>query len=129
MKTAARTRLALAATVATLLAGCAYPTYPPVMQTAYQFERHPGVSMETWRQTNYDGMGYAVTNVVTNLVNRGSVPKCAWTDALDSRLLRPGETFQVGQVHSPGNVVVTNVMPWDPNCLNAKREHGTQQPR
>jgi hypothetical protein len=105
-----RARLVLLTTVA-LLAGCAYP---PVLQRSYQFERHPGVFLETW--TDYYGY------MTTTLINRGNVNKCAWTDALDSRLLRPGESWQVGQVQSPGNVIVTNVMPWDPNCLKAKSE-------
>jgi len=109
-----RARLALPAVMATLLSAC---VYAPVMQTSYQFERHPGVFMEVWADYGYGAS--------TRLINRGTVDKCAWTDALDSRLLRPGDTWQVSQVQSPGNVVVTNVMPWDPNCVNAKREHGS----
>jgi hypothetical protein len=105
-----RVALVLLATVA-MLAGC---VYPPVLQRSFQFERHPGVFMEIW--TDYAGY------MTTTLINRGNVNKCAWTDALESRLLRPGESWQVGQVQSPGNVIVTNVMPWDPNCLKAKSE-------
>jgi len=106
-----RAGLGLLATVA-MLAGC---VYPPVMQRSYQFERHPGVFLEV--ATDAYG-GY----MTSTLINRGTVNKCAWTDALDSRLLRPGESWQVGQVQSPGNVVVTNPMPWDPACMKAKRE-------
>ena len=108
-----RNRLALLLTAA-MLAGC---VYPPVLQRSYQFERHPGVSMEIW--TDYAGY------MSTTLINRSNVAKCAWTDALDSRPLRPGESWQVGQVQSPGNVVVTNMMPWDPACAKAKSEFGT----
>ena len=104
-------RLALLVTAA-MLAGCVY--VPPV-QRSYQFERHPGVFLEL--ATDAYG-GY----MTSTLVNRGTVNKCAWTDALDSRLLRPGESWQVGQVQSPGNVVVTNPMPWDPACVKAKSE-------
>lgn len=116
--TRARVRLTLLAVASSfLVAGCVYAPLPP---TSYQFERHPGVFMEVWSQ--YDGYTTATS---TRLINRGTVNKCAWTDALDSRLLKAGDSWQLSQVQSPGNVVVTNVMPWDPNCVNAKREHGS----
>jgi hypothetical protein len=53
-----------------------------VLQRSYQFERHPGVVMEIW--TDYYGY------MSTTFVNRGSVNKCAWTDALDSRPAQAG---------------------------------------
>ena len=97
-----------------LLSGCAYA---PAMQSSYAYSQHPGVFLEVWWQ--YDAYGTAYQ--VTRLVNRGSVDKCAWTDAQDSRLLRPGEAWQVGQVVSPGGVGVANVLPGDPACVNAKQ--------
>jgi hypothetical protein len=109
--------LALPAAAA-LLAGC---VYAPVMQSAYPFAQHPGVSMEVW--TQYDAYGYGYT--VMNLVNRSSVDKCAWTAQQDSRLLRSGETWQVSQVQSPGAVGVANVLPTDPTCANARRASGS----
>lgn len=118
MKTAARFALALAAASATLLAGCAYA---PVMQGSYPFAQHPGVFMEVWWQYDAYGAGYTVTNVV----NRSSVDKCAWTTAQDSRVLRSGESWQVSQVQSPGAVGISNVVPADPNCANAKRAYGS----
>jgi hypothetical protein len=71
----------------------------------------------------YDAYGYGHT--VMNLVNRSSVDKCAWTAAQDSRLLRVGESWQVGQVQSPGSVGISNVLPTDPTCANAKRAWGS----
>jgi hypothetical protein len=118
MKIAARTRLTLVAFVAAVLIGCAYY---PTLQSSRQFERHPGVFIEVWWEYNYDGVAYAVTN----LANRSGMDKCAWTDAFGSRRLRSGETWRVGQVQSPGNVGVANVVPSDPDCVNAKREHGS----
>jgi len=109
--THARVRLACACILASLLSAC---VYAPVMQSSYAFDRHPGVSLETW----WDGMG---TNA--RLVNRGNVDKCAWTDALGSRLLRPGETWPISQGISPGAVGIANVMPWDPGCVNAQRDY------
>ena len=109
---------ALTAAAATLLAGC---VYAPVMQSAYPFAQHPGVAMEVW--TQYDAYGYGFT--VMNLVNRSSVPKCAWTTAQDSRVLHSGETWQLGQTQSPGAVGVANVQPSDPTCANAKRAFGS----
>jgi hypothetical protein len=103
----ARGRLALVA--ALLVAGC---VVPPMLQRTIPFERHPGVVMEVWS----DYAGYTTTT----LVNRGSVAKCAWTNTLDSRLLRPGESLPLGYVSSPVNVVVANVAPSDPNCVAAK---------
>jgi hypothetical protein len=102
---------------ATLLASCAYP---PVMQGSYAFDRHPGVFMETWWQYNADGSGYTATY----LVNRSNVDKCAWTDAMDSRVLHPGQPWQIAQVQSPGSVGVANVTPTDPDCVNARRDYG-----
>ena len=119
MKAAARARFPRLAALAVLLPGC---VYPPVLQSSYQFERHPGMAMEVWWQYGADGIG----TMVTTLFNRGTVPKCAWTDALDSRRLSPGESWQVSQGGSPGSIVVTNPMPWDPNCVNAKRDHAAQ---
>ena len=119
MKTTARARFKLLAGIATCLSGC---VYTPVMQSSYQFDRHPGVSLEVGWQYHWDGYD-GMSNMVSTLVNRSSVDKCAWTDALDSRLLRAGETWQVGRVNSPGHVGVANVLPSDPNCANAKREH------
>ena len=109
-------RAALLAGVASVLSGCYYPP-PAVMQQSYEFDRHPGVVMEVWWQYDYYGNGY----VNTKLINRSNVDKCAWTDRQSSRLLRPGETWQVSQVQSPGNVSVANVAPTDPNCANAWR--------
>ena len=109
-------RLALASTAATvLLAGC---YYAPVMQGSYPFAQHPGVFTEVWWQYDAYGAGYTVTNIV----NRSSVDKCAWTAAQDSRLLRSGEMWQV---QSPGAVGIANVLPTDPGCANAKRSYGT----
>jgi hypothetical protein len=106
---------ALPALVAALLAGC---VYAPVMQpSSYAFDRHPGVVLEVSWRYNYDGSAYSIST----LVNRGSVDKCAWTEALDSRLLRAGESWQVSMAQSPGNVGISNVVPQDPNCVNAKR--------
>ena len=102
-----------------ILSGC---VYAPVMQSSYNFDRHPGVSLEVW--TQYDAYGYG--SMATTLHNRSNVPKCAWTSGLDSRLLSPGASWQVGQVQTPGGVGVANVLPWDPNCINAKRD--AQQP-
>jgi hypothetical protein len=111
-----RTRLALLAVPATLLAGC---VHAPVTQASYPFEKHPGVSMEVRWQDGYEMGTYASTYVV----NRSSVDKCAWTERLDSRLLRPGETWLVSELQSPGNIGVANVLPWDPKCAKAKAEH------
>ena len=113
MKTTVRPALATLAAAA-VLAGC---YYAPVMQGSYPFAQHPGVFTEVWWQYDAYGAGYTVTNVV----NRSSVDKCAWTAAQDSRLLRSGETWQVV---SPGAVGIANVLPSDPNCANAKRSSG-----
>jgi hypothetical protein len=99
----------LALVPALVLAGC---VVPPMLQRTIPFERHPGVVMEVWS----DYAGYTTTT----LVNRGSVAKCAWTDRIDSRLLRPGESLPLGYVSSPVNVVVANVVPSDPNCAKAR---------
>ena len=64
---------------------------------------------------------------LTNLVNRSGFDKCAWTDAMDSHLLRAGETWMISQVQAPGNVGVANVVPSDPTCANAKRDFGGAQ--
>ena len=108
-------RGALFAAIVSTLPGCYYPP-PAVMQQSYPFDRHPGVVMEVWWQQDYYGNGY----VNTKLVNRSNMDKCAWTDAQPSRLLRAGETWQISQVQSPGNVGVANVLPWDPNCVKAR---------
>ena len=115
MKMSARARLRLLCIVG-LLSGC---VYAPTMQQSYQFQQHPGVFLEFWGD-----YGYGYTS--TRLVNRSTTSKCAWTARLDSRLLRPGEIWEVSQVDSPGNVGVANVLPSDPNCVNAKREHSRQ---
>ena len=112
-----RGALLIAAAVSTL-SGCVYA--PPVMQQSYQFDRHPGVFMEVWWQQDYYGYGY----VNTKLVNRSNTDKCAWTDVQPSRLLRAGDTWQISQVQSPGNVGVANVLPWDPNCAQARQAPG-----
>lgn len=112
--TAARVRLTVATVAASVLAGC---VYAPTLQSSQPYAQHPGVFIEVWWQ--YDAYGAAYT--VTNLVNRSGVDKCAWTSALPSRLLRAGETWQVSQVQSPGNVGVSNVVASDPNCVNARR--------
>ena len=98
-----------------VLGGC---VYAPVMQSSYHFDRHPGVSMEVWMQYDAYGSSY----MVTTLNNRSNLPKCAWTSALESRRLQPGESWQVGLVQTPGGVGVANVVPSDPNCVNAKRD-------
>ena len=116
MKITGCSRAALLAAVASVLPGCYYPP-PAAMQQSYEFDRHPGVVMEVWRQYDYYGNGL----VNTRLINRSNVDKCAWTDTQSSRLLRPGETWLVSQVQSPGNVSVANVVPTDPNCANVAR--------
>ncbi|AMO22378.1 hypothetical protein GCM10027034_27220 [Ramlibacter solisilvae] len=116
MMSTARTRFTCLASLAACLAGCVGPT----LQSAYQFQQHPGVAMEVWWQYSPDGVAYTVSN----LVNRGSVDKCAWTDQQPSRVLRAGETWTVSQVQGPGNVGVSNVMSFDPSCVNAKRDYG-----
>ena len=117
MQTLSCTRTTLLAAVGAALAGC---VYPPAAQT-YVFERHPGVVLEVGWQYAYDGYDGS-SHMVSTLVNRSSVDKCAWTDAMPSRLLRSGEAWQVGMVHSPGGVGVANVMPWDPQCAQAKAQ-------
>jgi len=104
---------------ATALAGCYYPPPGPVMQQSYQFDKHPGVYMETWVQYDGYGMGYPGTVVV----NRSTMDKCVWTASLDSRVLHPGESWKVSQGGSPGNIGVANVLPADPACVNAKRDY------
>lgn len=116
---ASASRVGSAARIA-LLAGCLSGcVYAPPMQR-YPFERHPGVYLEVW--WSYDAYGGSFVN--SKLVNGSSVDKCAWTDALDSRVLRAGEAWQLSHVQSPGGVGVTNVSPLDPNCARAKRDHG-----
>lgn len=107
----ARPRLLIAAAAA-LLHGCVYAPAP--MQASYPFTQHPGVALEVWWQYDAYGVGYKVSS----LVNRSGTDKCAWTDALGSRLLRAGETWPLGA--GAVNVGVSNVQPWDPNCVNAK---------
>ena len=106
--------------VAATLSGC---YYVPVTAAAssYHFDKHPGVYMETRPLYGYYEMG---GSMATYLVNRGSVDKCAWTQNQPSRLLRAGETWLVSEVQSPGAIGVSNVMPWDPNCVNAKAGYG-----
>jgi hypothetical protein len=116
MKTIPRIRLTLLPALAALVSGCVYAPVATPPQT-YSFDRHPGVVLEVGWRYNYDGSGYS-TSV---LANRGSVDKCAWTEALPSRLLRAGETWQVSVGQSPGNVGIANVVSTDPNCVNAKR--------
>jgi len=99
-----------------LLAGC---VYAPVQQSSYEFDKHPGVFMEVRWHNGYELGSYATTYVV----NRSSIAKCAWTQRLDSRLLRPGESWLVSEVDSPGNIGVANVLPWDPSCMKAKGEY------
>ena len=111
---------ALLALAASALTAC---VYAPFMQSSFAFDRHPGVSMETWWQYDAGGYGYPVTL----LVNRSGVDKCAWTAALPSRVLHPGETWPVAQGQSPGAVGISNVLPADPNCANAKQTYGTTQ--
>lgn len=111
------TRLALLASSAAL-AACVYAPLPAA--TTYNFERHPGVSLETSWQYGYDGVGYQSSR----LVNRSNVDKCAWTETLPSRLLRVGESWQVSQGQSPGKVGVSNVQMTDPNCANARQQFG-----
>jgi len=94
--------------------------YAPAMQSAYAYDRHPGVSLEVWWQYSPDGMGYQATR----LVNRSPQDKCAWTSLQDSRLVRAGESWDLGQVLSPGGVGVSNVQPTDPGCVNARRQYG-----
>lgn len=112
-------RALLLSLAALALSGCYYPPAGPVMSQSYQFDKHPGVYMETWTQYDYYGVGYPSTIVI----NRSNMPKCAWTEALDSRLLRPGESWKVSQGNSPGNIGVSNVIPTDPDCVNAKRDY------
>ena len=119
MKIASRVCVLLAV-VASALTAC---VYTPFMQSSFAFDRHPGVSLETWWQYDAGGYGYPVTL----LVNRSAVAKCAWTAALPSRVLHPGETWPVAQGQSPGAVGIANVLPTDPNCVNAKQTYGTQQ--
>ena len=108
----------LAFTLASVaLAGC---VYAPMMQSAYAFDRHPGVSLEVWRQYTPDGLGYQATR----LVNRSAQDKCAWTSQQDSRVLRSGETWDLGPLPAPGGVGVTNVQGTDPGCVNARRQYG-----
>jgi len=117
MKIAARAHLIAFAVVPAWITGCAYT---PALQSSQPFERHPGVFVEVVWQYSYDGIAYPVTN----LINRSGTDKCAWTDALNSRVLRAGEMWQVSQWQSPGGVGVSNIVPSDPNCLNAKRDQG-----
>ena len=116
MKIIARTRLTLLPVLAAALSGC---VYAPVatQQQSYGFDRHPGVRLEVGWHYNWDGSGYTSST----LVNRSNVDKCAWTEALDSRLLRAGESWQVSMGQSPGNVGISNVVPHDPNCVSAKQ--------
>ena len=117
MKSAAR--LCLSATLALPLAACVYYPPPPAT-TSHPFERHPGVAMEVTRHYDYNG----VLSTTTSVVNHSNMAKCAWTQGLPSRLLRPGESWQVAQGQSPGTIGISNVTPEDPNCMNAKRDHG-----
>lgn len=110
-------KIALSAHVAWLavgavLSGCVY--YAPALQRTYGFDQHPGVTAEVWQQYDAYGVGYPVTTIF----NRSNMDKCAWTDQVDSRLLRPGESWQVP---APGAITVANPVPGDPNCFNAKR--------
>lgn len=111
MKIVARARPALAVLAAALVSAC---VYAPVMQRSYGFDQHPGVTVETWQQYDAYGAGYQSNT----LANRSGVDKCAWTEGQPSRLLRNGESWQV----PPGNVGVANVVPWDPNCADARNQ-------
>lgn len=108
-------KLPLPALAAALLAGC-YDPPPPAMQQSYAFDRHPGVFLETWWV--YDS--YGVAHATTRLVNRSAMDKCAWAEALPSRRLHAGETWDLGQLPPPGGVGVANVVPADPDCVNAR---------
>jgi hypothetical protein len=111
MKIAAPARLVLAVSVALLASAC---VYAPVMQRSFGFEQHPGVMVEVWQRYDAYGVGYASNT----LVNRSGVDKCAWAEGQPSRLLRNGESWQV----PAGNVGVSNVMQWDPNCADARNQ-------
>lgn len=117
MKITVRPRHTLLPLVASVLSGCVYA--PAMPSSSYAFDRHPGVVLEVAWRYNYDGSAYTTST----LVNRSNLDKCAWTEALDSRLLRAGETWQVSMGQTPGNVGIANVLPSDPNCVNAKREN------
>jgi hypothetical protein len=95
---------------------------PPVSQFA--FDKHPGVFME--QRWEY---GWGVDYLATYVVNRGAADKCVWTQYLDSRLLRAGETWRVSEMQSPGTIGVANVVPGDPNCTRAKSQYGLSAPR
>ena len=114
MKTSLPTPLPLRPILASLLSACVYAPVA-VPQQSYGFDRHPGVRLEVGWHYNWDGSGYTSST----LVNRSNVDKCAWTEALDSRLLRAGESWQVSMGQSPGNVGISNVVPHDPNCVTA----------
>lgn len=102
--------------LATLLSACVYAP-PAVIPQRYTFQQHPGVYMEVW--WTYDAYGSSYVN--SRLVNGSNVDKCAWTDTSPSRRLRAGESWQLSQVQTPGNVGVAEVTNADPNCVNARR--------
>jgi hypothetical protein len=112
-------RVPLLVTVLLLLSACTAPTV-----SQYQFDRHPGVFME--QRWEY---GWGVEYIATYVVNRGTSDKCVWTQLLDSRVLRPGETWRVSDMQSPGNIGVANVLPGDPNCARAKSQYGLSTPQ
>ena len=116
MKMTALPRLTLLPVIAATLSACVYAPVGVAPQS-YGFDRHPGVRLEVSWHYNWDGSGYTSST----LVNRSNEDKCAWTEALDSRLLRAGESWQVSMGQSPGNVGISNVVPHDPNCTTAKR--------
>jgi hypothetical protein len=102
-----------------ILSGCMYVPMT-VAPSSYQFDRHPGVSMEMRPVYGYEMSG----QMATYLVNRSNVDKCAWTQYHASRLLRAGDTWMVSEMQSPGTIGVANVVPSDPNCMKAKGAGG-----
>lgn len=116
MKTVATARRAAVPLLATLLSACVYA--PPAATTQrHVFQQHPGVYMDVW--WTYDAYGGSYVN--SRLVNGSTVDKCAWTDTSPSRLVRAGESWQLSQARTPGNVGVSEVTNADPNCVNARR--------
>lgn len=102
--------------LAALLAGCVYA--PPASTTQrHVFQQHPGVYVDTW--WSYDAYGGSYVN--SRLVNGSNVAKCVWTDTSPSRRVNAGETWQLSQMQTPGNVGVAEVTNADPNCVNARR--------
>lgn len=101
--------------VAAVLAGCVYA--PPATTQRHDFQQHPGVYLDVWR--SYDAYGGSYVN--SRLVNGSNADKCVWTDTSPSRRVNAGESWQLSQVQTPGNVGVAEVTNADPNCVNARR--------